>query len=72
METQREIPGIFTGMLAVIRRDLLLAWKRPGDMLNPLFFFAMVSTLFPLGTAPAQSSSNSADPACCGLPRCWQ
>ncbi len=53
METQREIPGIFTGMLAVIRRDLLLAWKRPGDMLNPLFFFAMVSTLFPLGTGPS-------------------
>jgi len=40
-------------MLAVIRRDLLLAWKRPGDMLNPLFFFAMVSTLFPLGTGPS-------------------
>jgi heme exporter protein B len=53
MDTQREIPGIFTGMLAVIRRDLLLAWKRPGDMLNPLFFFAMVSTLFPLGTGPS-------------------
>jgi heme exporter protein B len=53
MDTQREIPGIFAGMLAVIRRDLLLAWKRPGDMLNPLFFFAMVSTLFPLGTGPS-------------------
>jgi heme exporter protein B len=53
MATQREIPGIFAGVLAVIRRDLLLAWKRPGDMLNPLFFFAMVSTLFPLGTGPS-------------------
>lgn len=53
MDTQREIPGILAGMLAVIRRDLLLAWKRPGDMLNPLFFFAMVSTLFPLGTGPS-------------------
>ena len=35
---------------------MLLAWKRPGDVLNPLFFFAMVSTLFPLavGPSPAQ------------------
>ncbi len=37
----------------MIRRDLLLAWKRPGDVLNPLFFFAMVSTLFPLAVGPS-------------------
>jgi heme exporter protein B len=47
------IPGIGSGTFAVIRRDLLLAWKRPGDVLNPLFFFAMVATLFPLGTGPS-------------------
>jgi heme exporter protein B len=45
-------PGILTGLLAVIKRDLLLAWKRPGDVLNPLFFFAMVCTLFPLAIGP--------------------
>jgi len=32
---------------------LLLAPKRPGDVLNPLFFFAMVSSLFPLATGPS-------------------
>jgi heme exporter protein B len=32
---------------------LLLAWKRPGDILNPLFFFVMVSTLFPLAVGPS-------------------
>ncbi len=52
-EVRAEIPGIGSGILAVIRRDLLLAWKRPGDILNPLFFFAMVATLFPLGTGPS-------------------
>jgi heme exporter protein B len=31
---------------------MLLAWKRPGDVLNPLFFFAMVCTLFPLAVDP--------------------
>jgi heme exporter protein B len=48
------MPGILAGMLATTRRDLLLAWKRPGDVLNPLFFFAMVCTLFPLAVGPSQ------------------
>ena len=47
------IPGLMTGLVATARRDLLLAWKRPGDVLNPLFFFAMVCTLFPLAVGPS-------------------
>ncbi len=46
-------PGILAGLVAITRRDLLLAWKRPGDVLNPLFFFAMVCTLFPLAIGPS-------------------
>ena len=46
-------PTMWQGFAAVVKRDLLLAFKRPGDMLNPLFFFAMVSTLFPLAIGPA-------------------
>ena len=46
-------PGIFAGLIAIARRDILLAWKRPGDVLNPLFFFAMVCTLFPLAVGPS-------------------
>jgi heme exporter protein B len=53
IDTEREMPGIFEGLLATTRRDLLLAWKRPGDVLNPLFFFAMVCTLFPLAVGPS-------------------
>ncbi len=51
-----KIPGMLVGLTAITRRELLLAWKRPGDVLNPLFFFAMVCTLFPLaiGPSPAQ------------------
>jgi len=52
-ETERQQPGIFAGLLAITRRDLHLAWKRPGDVLNPLFFFAMVCTLFPLAVGPS-------------------
>ena len=46
-------PSLWAGFAAVVRRDVLLAWKRPGDVLNPLFFFAMVATLFPLATGPS-------------------
>ncbi len=50
--TESKVPGLINGLKSIIRRDLLLAWKRPGDVLNPLFFFAMVSTLFPLAVGP--------------------
>lgn len=49
-------PGLLTGLAGVMRRDLLLAWKRPGDVLNPLFFFAMVATLFPLAVGPGEQA----------------
>ena len=45
-------PSLSGGFFSVIRRDLLLAMRRPGDLLNPLFFFAMVCTLFPLAVGP--------------------
>jgi len=45
-------PTIWQGFVAVVRRDLQLAWMRPGDVLNPLFFFAMVCALFPLAIGP--------------------
>lgn len=34
--------------LAIIRRDLLLAFRRRAEMANPLLFFVLVVTLFPL------------------------
>ena len=36
----------------LLRRDLLLAFRSRHAWLNPLFFFAMVVTLFPLGLGP--------------------
>ena len=52
-DNEAQQPAILAGLIAVIRRDLLLSWKRPGDVLNPLFFFAMVCTLFPLAVGPS-------------------
>jgi len=52
-EQALQTPSLWSGFTSVVRRDVLLAWKRPGDVLNPLFFFAMVSTLFPLAVGPS-------------------
>jgi heme exporter protein B len=37
---------------AAVRRDLLLAMRRKSDVLTTLFFFVIVSSLFPLGIGP--------------------
>jgi heme exporter protein B len=37
---------------AVLQRDLLLAFRHRGELINPLLFFMMVVTLFPLGVSP--------------------
>ncbi|MDP2793699.1 MAG: heme exporter protein CcmB [Sulfurisoma sp.] len=39
-------------LLAVIRRDLLLAMRRKSEVLTALFFFMIVVSLFPLGIGP--------------------
>jgi len=36
-------------MYAVLRRDLVLAYRHRGELLNPLLFFVLVVILFPLG-----------------------
>lgn len=42
-------------LLCVIRRDLLLAFRRRADVLTTLFFFIIVASLFPLGVGPEQA-----------------
>ncbi|PKM31552.1 MAG: heme exporter protein CcmB [Gammaproteobacteria bacterium HGW-Gammaproteobacteria-11] len=36
----------------LFRREWQLAWRRPSDLLNPLVFFAIVISLFPLAVGP--------------------
>ena len=38
--------------MTVLRRDLLLAFRRRSDVATTLFFFLIVSSLFPLGIGP--------------------
>lgn len=56
------MPGLFAAIVAVAKRDLMLAWKRPGDVLNPLLFFIMVATLFPLAIGPTAEQLEFAGP----------
>ncbi|ADL55783.1 heme exporter protein CcmB [Gallionella capsiferriformans] len=44
--------SLFSLLLLVIRRDLVLAMRRRADVLTTLFFFVMVVSLFPLGVGP--------------------
>ena len=41
-----------TAMLAIMRRDLLMVMRRKSEVLTALFFFVIVSSLFPLGIGP--------------------
>ncbi|MBE9396415.1 heme exporter protein CcmB [Pontibacterium sp. N1Y112] len=47
--SEQTMRGLF---LAVLKRDLLLSYRRRSDLVNPLIFFLMVATLFPLGVSP--------------------
>lgn len=49
-------PGAMRFCTRLLRRQILLAVRRPVEIGNPLLFFAMVVALFPLGfgTAPDQ------------------
>ncbi|MEY1662302.1 heme exporter protein CcmB [Isoalcanivorax beigongshangi] len=40
-------------LLPLLRRELLLGLRAPGEIINPLFFFAVVTSLFPLALTPA-------------------
>ncbi len=40
------------GFFALLSRDIKLAFRQKSDIINPLMFFVMVITLFPLGVSP--------------------
>lgn len=44
--------GIALALKATLKRDLILMLRRRGEVLNPLVFFALVITLFPIGISP--------------------
>ncbi|MDO3720234.1 heme exporter protein CcmB [Marinobacter sp. chi1] len=49
---QSQLVSGASAMKAVFARDLRVAFRQRQDLLNPLLFFVMVVTLFPLGVSP--------------------
>ncbi len=47
----QQSPG--TAFTALLRRDFLLAYRRRAELLQPLAFLLVVTTLFPLGVGPS-------------------
>lgn len=45
-------PRLSTAAWALLRRDLTLALRRQGELLNPLLFFILVVSLFPFAVGP--------------------
>jgi heme exporter protein B len=49
-------------IVAVIRRDLQVAFRRWGDVASPLFFFILVTVLFPLALSPQPETLRTIGP----------
>ena len=47
---------------AVIRRDLLLAWRRRSDIATVVLFFVMVVSIFPFGVGPEPNQLRAIGP----------
>jgi heme exporter protein B len=45
--------GLSTALLALIQRDLKLAYRHRGALAYPLLFFVIVTSLFPLAVGPS-------------------
>jgi heme exporter protein B len=46
---------MLSALLTIIRRDLLVAFRRRAELMNPILFYVIVVTLFPLGVSPDQA-----------------
>jgi len=48
-------PSLFRVFATVLKRDLTLAYRRRQDLVNPMIFFVIVVSLFPLGVSPEKT-----------------
>ena len=62
-ERELEPSGLARAVLGLARRDLRVALRRSGDTLQPLGFFVIVTTLFPLALRPEVSLLRDIAPA---------
>ncbi len=48
--------GLMSLFTSLLKRELAVAFRSPGQWLNPLLFFIIVITLFPLGVGPGPNT----------------
>ncbi len=47
--------SLFTAFTALLKRDLTIAYRHRGELANPILFFVIVLSLFPLAISPEAS-----------------
>lgn len=52
LDIQNAQGGIIKALVAVAKRDISLAYRQRAELMQPLMFFVMVVTLFPLAIGP--------------------
>jgi heme exporter protein B len=57
-----ELTASLTAARLVITRDLMLAFRRPDQLVQPLAFFVMVTALFPLSISPERATLRAIAP----------
>lgn len=55
--------GLWRAFGWIMRRDLLLSWRHRSEVANPLLFFFMVASTFPLGLGPEPQTLRAIAPA---------
>ncbi len=56
-------PRLLNACSALLRRDMTLALRHRGELANPLLFFVIVVSLFPLGLGPESRTLQAIAPA---------
>ena len=51
---------MFKALITIIQRDLLVAFRHRAELMNPILFYVIVVTLFPLGVSPDKTFFKSA------------
>jgi len=54
--------GIVSLLVCIVKREWLVACRNPGQWVNPLLFFIVVVSLFPLGVGPSPATLASIAP----------
>lgn len=62
MATEQQTPTALQACRGMFKRDVLLAFRNQGDIVNPLVFALIVVTLFPLGVGPEKQLLTTISP----------